>query len=204
MLQQLSTGITLTANTAYHTTPQNLYADARSAPLPADHATAPMESPPRTRARYGVPTRLRQQEPCVLAQQPYFHGDIDRAEAENRLRQFCLMTDVAAAVDGTFLVREKRSAGGSMNHVITLVFRCSRTSRVMVEHHMAERARRMDGCEGNHFIVDGKVRVTGSRSVVTLVATLIADLNAVHATAIAGQARSTPLLTVPCPRPQPL
>lgn len=146
-----------------------------------------------------------QEEPDMLAQQPYFHGTIDRAEAECRLRQLC-ETDPGAHAnpDGRFLVRERRPDGPDTrtSYVMTVAFRCDRSRRIMVEHHLAQRARRADGGQGNHFIVDGKIQIYGHRSMVSLVAELIADPNAAHAAIISG--RSKPLLSTACPKPPAL
>ena len=138
-------------------------------------------------------------------QKPYFHGSIDLAEAECRLRQhFGTGPGTHANPDGRFLVREKRpdGPGTRTSYVMTVVFRCDRSRRIMVEHHVAERARRTDGGQGNHFIVDGKIRISGHRSMVSLVAELIADPNAAHAAVISG--RSKPLLSTACPKPPAL
>lgn len=206
-LQPLSNGIALRPNDAYHNAESSTDTpSARAPPRAADHAIAPRVP----RARYVHTTaRLRRQdaheEPDVLAQQPYFHGTIDRAEAERRLRQLC-DTDPGARAnpDGRFLVREKRpdGPGTRTSYVMTVVFRCEKKGKIMVAHHLAQRARRTDGCQGNHFIVDGKIRISGHRSMVSLVAELIADPNAAHAAAISG--RSTPLLSTACPKPPAL
>ena len=122
-------------------------------------------------------------------QKPYFHGSIDLAEAECRLRQhFGTGPGTHANPDGRFLVREKRpdGPGTRTSYVMTLVFRADRSRRIMVEHPLAQRARRTDNGQGNRFIVDGKIRISGHRSMVSLVAELIADPNVAHAAVISS------------------
>lgn len=143
--------------------------------------------------------------PNTWVNKPWFHGSISRGEGEHRIKVHALeMIAAAESFDeirpNTFLIRTKQSEIPSQpNYALTVTFRDDVTGKMMVEHHIAEQARRRDGTPGTHFVIDGKVKVTGTSSISELVCALMCDSKGILADSISGRP-GAPLLQNPCPR----
>eukprot|EP00040_Diaphanoeca_grandis_P030409 m.179706 g.179706 ORF g.179706 m.179706 type:complete len:465 (-) comp31988_c1_seq2:386-1780(-) len=145
------------------------------------------------------PTQFR----CAtsLEQHAWYHGVIDRVVAENRLcEHVALRRRNGNDVNGTWLVRAKpqpkRGAGGA--YAISVAFRNRKEQRMMVEHHMVERAMRVDGTPGSHFLVNGQShKLMKSKSILEIIHCLEtnADFSEIVST------RPLVLLKHPCPSP---
>jgi hypothetical protein len=75
---------------------------------------------------------------------PWLHGDIDRAEAERRLK-------AGGMQDGLFLVRCRGSASDVNNNT---TFALSVCQGGVVEHRIVQQAEHLDGTKSNHFQVN--------------------------------------------------
>jgi len=99
----------------------------------------------------------------------WFHGHIDRVEANRRLR---MSARSCGRNTGVFLLREK---------VHGLAFALSVLRDGQCEHHLLEKARRRDGSIGNHWVLNDTHRLTLCHTLTDVISLLSVGLEGLAA-----------------------